>query len=163
MKLLESVKQLVHDSSKPDLPVGPYNSIMRQFMCRIMDIEETFPGLYENFDLVKEKYFHDFLCDEVDRDYTYSVEHTYGQYYTLKVIDWSYDYEDVTKIRVPAFLLEDNWREDVQRQKDYKAIANMEKEIKRINDTITIGPARISELTKQIGEIKARYSNDLKS
>ena len=133
-----------------------YNRIMRQLMLRLVDVEEMFPGEYDYYEDVKEEYLPDFLKCEDDRDYSYSVETSRGGGYKLVVTDWSTDYRRDTVIKIPSFILEENWCNDVESQRISRRINEIDKEINRIEVIMTSGTGQIMELNKEKEELEIK-------
>jgi hypothetical protein len=133
-----------------------YNRIMRQLMLRLVDVEEMFPGEYDYYEDVKEEYLPDFLKCEEDRDYSYSVETSRGGGYKLVVTDWSTDYRRDTVIKIPSFILEENWCNDVESQRISRRINEIDKEINRIEVIMASGTGQIMELNKEKGELELK-------
>ena len=133
-----------------------YNRIMRQLMLRLIDVEEMFPGEYDYYEDVKEEYLPDFLKCEDDRDYSYSIETSRGGGYKLVVTDWSTDYRQDTIIKIPSFILEENWCNDVESQRISRRINEIDKEINRIEVIMASGTGQIMELNKEKGELELK-------
>lgn len=133
-----------------------YNRIMRQLMLRLVDVEEMFPGEYDYYEDVKEEYLPDFLKCEEDRDYSYSVETSRGGGYKLVVTDWSTDYRRDTVIKIPSFILDENWCNDVESQRISRRINEIDKEINRIEVIMASGTGQIMELNKEKGELELK-------
>ena len=159
MNLLKQVEKIVTTrySSRPDnVSDREHDRIMRQLMLRLIDVEEMFPGEYDYYEDVKEEYLPDFLNCEEDRDYSYSVETSRGGGYKLVVTDWSTDYRRDTVIKIPSFILEENWCNDVESQRVNKRINEIDKEIKRIEDILNTGKEQIAELNKEKTELESK-------
>lgn len=133
-----------------------YESIMRQLMFRLIDVEEMFPGEYDYYEEVKDEYLPDFLKYEENRDYSYSVETSRGGGYKLVVTDWSTDYRCDTVIKIPSFILDENWYNDVESQRINKRINEINKEINRIEVIMTSGTGQIMELNKEKEELEIK-------
>lgn len=152
MKLIERVEKIVSTrySSRPDnVSDREYDRIMRQLMLRLIDVEEMFPGEYDYYDDIKEEYLPDFLRCEEDRDYVYSVETPRGGVYKLVVTDWSTDYRRDTVIKIPSFILQDDWVDNVEAQKKHRRINEIDKDIQKIEDVLKNGNERILELKEE--------------
>lgn len=154
MSLKERVEKIVGYSI--DFSDREYNRIMRQLMLRLVDVEEMFPGEYDYYEDVKEEYLPDFLKCEDDRDYSYSVETSRGGGYKLVVTDWSTDYRRDTVIKIPSFILEENWCNDVESQRISRRINEIDKEINRIEVIMASGTGQIMELNKEKGELELK-------
>lgn len=158
MSLKEKVEKITgyRVSYTDDFSDRDYNRIMRQLMLRLVDVEEMFPGEYDYYEDVKEEYLPDFLKCEDDRDYSYSVETSRGGGYKLVVTDWSTDYRRDTVIKIPSFILEENWCNDVESQRISRRINEIDKEINRIEVIMASGTGQIMELNKEKGELELK-------
>ena len=158
MDLLKQVEKIVgyRVAYTDDFSDRDYNRIMRQLMLRLIDVEEMFPGEYDYYEDVKEEYLPDFLKCEEDRDYSYSVETSRGGGYKLVVTDWSTDYRRDTVIKIPSFILEENWYNDVESQRISRRINEIDKEINRIEVIMASGTGQIMELNKEKGELELK-------
>lgn len=159
MDLLKQVEKIVttrYSHRLENVSDREYESIMRQLMLRLIDVEDMFPGAYDYYDAVKDKYLIDFLLPEEDRDFTYAVEKSRGGVYKLVVTDWLTDYRNDTVIKIPPFILEENWHNDVESQRVNKRINEIDKEIKRIEDILNTGTEQIAELNKEKTELETK-------
>lgn len=158
MSLKDRVEKIVgyRVAYTDDFSDRDYNRIMRQLMLRLIDVEEMFPGEYDYYEDVKEEYLPDFLKCEEDRDYSYSVETSRGGGYKLVVTDWSTDYRRDTVIKIPSFILEENWYNDVESQRISRRINEIDKEINRIEVIMASGTGQIMELNKEKGELELK-------
>ena len=159
MDLLKRVEKIVSTrySSRPDnVSDREHDRIMRQLMLRLIDVEEMFPGEYDYYEDIKEEYLPDFLRCEEDRDYVYSVEASRGGVYKLVVTDWSTDYRRDTVIKIPSFILEANWCDDVESQRISRRINEIDKEITRIENILNNGTEQIVELNKEKTELETK-------
>ena len=163
MNLKERVKKIVgyRVAYTDDFSDRDYNRIMRQLMLRLVDVEEMFPGEYDYYEDVKEEYLPDFLKCEEDRDYSYSVETSRGGGYKLVVTDWSTDYRRDTVIKIPSFILEENWCNDVESQRISRRINEIDKEINRIETIMASGTGQIMMLNKEKSDLEYKLQ-DLK-
>lgn len=160
MKLIERVEKIVSSrySGRPDnVSDREYDRIMRQLMLRLIDVEEMFPGEYDYYEYIKEEYLPDFLKCEEDRDYVYSVEPSRNGAYKLVVTDWSTDYRRDTIIKIPSFILQDDWVDNVDAQKKHRRINEIDKNIQKIEDVLTNGNARILELKEEKRQLEVEF------
>lgn len=159
MSLKERIEKIVGDRygvCPPKVSDNEYNRIMRQLMLRLIDVEEMFPGEYDYYEYIKYEYLPDFLkCEEV-RDYSYSVEASRGGGYKLVVTDWSTDNRQDTVIKIPSFILEENWCNDVESQRISRRINEIDKEINRIEVIMASGTGQIMELNKEKEELEIK-------
>lgn len=158
MSLKDRVEKIVgyRVAYTDDFSDRDYNRIMRQLMLRLVDVEEMFPGEYDYYEDVKEEYLPDFLKCEEDRDYSYSVETSRGGGYKLVATDWSTDYRRDIVIKIPSFILEENWCNDVESQRISRRINEIDKEINRIEVIMASGTGQIMELNKEKGELELK-------
>ena len=159
MSLKERVEKIVgnrYGVCPPKVSDNEYNRIMRQLMLRLIDVEEMFPGEYDYYEDIKDEYLPDFLRHEEDRDYSYSVEMSRGGGYKLVVTDWSTDYRRDTVIKIPSFILEENWCNDVESQKISRRINEIDREINRIEVIMASGTGQIMELNKEKEELEIK-------
>ena len=159
MDLLKQVEKIVTTrySSTPDnVSDREYDRIMRQLMLRLIDVEEMFPGEYDYYEDIKYEYLPDFLRCEENRDYVYSVETSRGEGYKLVITDWSTDYRRDTIIKIPSFILQDDWCNDVESQRINSRINEINKEITRIEKILNTGTEQIAELNKEKTELETK-------
>lgn len=163
MSLKDRVEKIVgyRVAYTDDFSDRDYNRIMRQLMLRLVDVEEMFPGEYDYYEDVKEEYLPDFLKCEEDRDYSYSVETSRGGGYKLVVTDWSTDYRRDTGIKIPSFILEENWYNDIESQRIHRRIKEIDKEIEKIEIIMASGTGQIMELNKEKSDLEYKLQ-DLK-
>ena len=163
MSLKDRVEKIVGYSITytDDFSDREYNRIMRQLMLRLIDVEEMFPGEYDYYDDIKDEYLPDFLRCEEDRDYVYSVETSRGGGYKLVITDWSTDYRRDTIIKIPLFILEENWYNDIESQRIHRRIKEIDKEIEKIEIIMASGTGQIMELNKEKGDLEYKLQ-DLK-
>ena len=152
MELIERVEKIVESRYGPrpeNVSDKEYDRIIRQLMLRLIDVEEMFPGEYDYYEDIKDEYLPDLLRCEEDRDYVYSVETPRGGVYKLVVTDWSTDYRRDTIIKIPSFILQDDWVDNVEAQKKHRRINEIDKDIQKIEEVLTNGNARILELEEE--------------
>lgn len=159
MDLLKRVEKIVttrYSHRLENVSDREYESIMRQLMLRLIDVEEMFPGEYDYYEDIKYEYLPDFLRCEEDRDYVYSVEKSSRGGYKLVITDWSTDYRRDTIIKIPVFVLEENWCNDVESQRINSRINEINKEITRIEKILNTGTEQIAELNKEKTELETK-------
>lgn len=164
MSLKERVEKIVTTrySGRPDnVSDREHDRIMRQLMLRLIDVEEMFPGEYDYYEDIKDEYLPDFLRCEEDRDYVYSVETSRGGGYKLVITDWSTDYRRDTIIKIPLFILEENWYNDIESQRIHRRIKEIDKEIEKIEIIMASGTGQIMELNKEKSDLEYKLQ-DLK-
>lgn len=162
MTLKEQIEKICgnrYGAWPPKVSDTEYNRIMRQLMLRLIDVEEMFPGEYDYYEDIKDEYLPDFLRFEDNRDYSYSVETSRGGGYKLIITDWSTDYRRDTIIKIPSFILEENWCNDVESQRINRRIKEIDKEINRIEVIMASGTGQIMELNKEKEELENKLNN----
>lgn len=162
MTLKEQIEKICgnrYGAWPPKVSDTEYNRIMRQLMLRLIDVEEMFPGEYDYYEDIKDEYLPDFLRLEDNRDYSYSVETSRGGGYKLIITDWSTDYRRDTIIKIPSFILEENWCNDVESQRINRRIKEIDKEINRIEVIMASGTGQIMELNKEKEELENKLNN----
>ena len=163
MSLKEKVEKITgyRVSYTDDFSDRDYNRIMRQLMLRLVDVEEMFPYEYDDYEYIKEEYLIDFLKPEENRDYTYAVKHLRGGGYKLVMTDWFTDRRHDTEIKIPTYILEDNWYNDVESQRIHRRIKEIDREIERIETIMASGTGQIMELNKEKSDLEYKLQ-DLK-
>ena len=159
MNLKEQIEKIVgsrYGAWPPKVSDNEYNRIMRQLMLRLIDVEEMFTGEYDYYEDIKDEYLPDFLRCEEDRNYSYCVESSRGGVYKLVITDWSTDYRQDTIIKIPSFILDENWCNDVESQRINRRINEIDKEINRIEVIMASGTGQIMELNKEKGELELK-------
>lgn len=162
MNLKEQVEKIVgnrYGAWPPKVSDTEYNRIMRQLMLRLIDVEEMFPGEYDYYEDIKDEYLPDFLRFEDNRDYSYSLELSRSGGYKLVITDWSTDYRQDTVIKIPLFILEDKWYNDVESQISHRRINEINKEIDRIKEIMASGNEKIEKLMKEKTELEDKLNN----
>ena len=139
---------------------GSVEHLLAQIREVCKDIDDWRPDYIEMrpdyYEYIKYEYLPDFLKCEEDRDYSYSVEASRGGAYKLVVTDWSTDYRQDTVIKIPSFILEENWCNDVESQRISRRINEIDKEINRIEVIMASGTGQIMELNKEKEELEIK-------
>lgn len=152
MELIEKVEKIVESRYGPrpkTVSDKEYDRIIRQLMCRLIDVDDMFPYEYDDYDAVKDEYLIDFLRPEADRDFTYAIERSRSNGYKLVITDWLTDQRHDTIIKIPSFILQDDWVDNVEAQKKHRRINEIDKDIQKIEEVLTNGNARILELKEE--------------
>lgn len=133
------------------------NSIVRTLLCRLIDVYEQWPECYERFANAK-LWLTDILHDEGDFSFRLSKGNKLNV--ILEVIDFRNERPHSEKVKIPVFLLEDNWNEQVDKQKIFARINKIDKEILNINKIIVEGPERIRKLQEEKKELETNLGKD---
>ena len=163
MSLKDRVEKIVGYSRNwtDDFSDREFERTIRQLMLRLIDVEEMFPYEYDDYEYIKEEYLIDFLKPEENRDYTYAVENLRGGGYKLVITDWLTDRRHDTVIKIPTYILEDNWYNDVESQRIHRRIKEIDKEIERIDTIMASGTGQIMMLNKEKNDLEYKLQ-DLK-
>ena len=163
MTLKDRVEKIVGYSYNwsDDFSDREFDRTIRQLMLRLIDVEEIFPYEYDDYEYIKEEYLIDFLKPIDSRDYTYTVEKSRGDGYKLVITDWSTDSRHDTIIKIPTYILEDNWHNDVESQRIHRRIKEIDKEIERIDRIMASGTEQIMGLNKEKNDLEYKL-RDLK-
>lgn len=138
------------------------NSILRRLFVRMIDVEEIYPNIFDGFSDVKRLYMIDFLTDE--GDFNYSISCTSDKV-ILTVVDFRGERPSEEKIKIPAYLLEDNWGDYVEIEINCREIKRMEKEIKNIEFILSNGGEKRNDLLREVkilNDINERLINKTK-
>ena len=159
MSLKEKVEKICCSRyDKCNVPEKEYRSTMRQLMCRLIDVDEQFPYEYDGYDDIKETYLPDFLRGEEDCDYSFTVEPPRNNVFKLIITDWLSDRRNDEIIKIPSFILEDNWKNNSASRQIHKRIKEIDSEITRLENILQTGESQISELKNE----KIKLENELK-
>ena len=104
----------------------------------------------------------DFLTDE--NDFNYSISCTSDKV-ILTVVDFRGERPSEEKIKIPAYLLEDNWGDYVEIELNRREIKKMEKEIKNIDFILSNGEEKRNDLLREVkilNDINERLLNKTK-
>ena len=163
MSLKDRVEKIVgyRVAYTDDFSDREFERTIRQLMLRLIDVEEMFPYEYDDYEYIKEEYLIDFLKPEECRDYTYAVENLRGGGYKLVITDYFTDRRHDTEIKIPTYILEDNWYNDIESQRIHRRIKEIDMEIDRIDRIMTSGTGMIMELNKEKNDLEYKLQ-DLK-
>ena len=123
-----------------------YISLFRLLFCRLMDVNDKFPGKINGLASLDD-YFRDFLLfDEADYEYKFFK----GNDYHRIEID---DYGDTENIRFPKCILEDNWEEELKKFLYDDKRRKLQNEIERIKRFMATAPDELKRLEKEFSEL----------
>lgn len=125
-----------------------YVSLFRLLFCRLMDVNDKFPGKINGLASI-EDYFRDFLLfDEAENDYRFFK----GTDYCRIEIEEDY-YEDPEIIRFPKCILEDNWEEELKKFLYDDKRRKLQNEIEKIKRFMASAPDELKKLEKEFSEL----------
>lgn len=125
-----------------------YVSLFRLLFCRLMDVNDKFPGKINGLESVEE-YFRDFLLfDESENNYGFFK----GTDYCRIEIKEDY-YEDTEIIRFPKCILEDNWEEELKKFLYDDKRRKLQNEIEKIKRFMASAPDELKKLEKEFSEL----------
>ena len=123
-----------------------YVSLFRLLFCRLMDVNDKFPGKINGLAAL-EDYFRDFLLfDEADYEYTFFKG---NDYYRVEMRE----YNDIENIRFPKCILEDNWEEELKKFLADDKRRKLQNEIEKIKRFIVTAPDELKKLEKEFSEL----------
>ena len=123
-----------------------YCSLFRLLFCRLMDVNDKFPGKINGLVSIEDN-FRDFLLfDEADYEYKFFKG---NDYYRIEIKD----YNESENIRFPKCILEDNWEEELKKCIENKRRNYLQKEIARLEESIKNGPVELERLKKEFAEL----------
>jgi hypothetical protein len=127
-----------------------FDSILIHLLCRMNDVYEKYPTVFPQFEPAKGEWLRDLIIEE--GDYNFKLSKTKNEY-RLGVQSYIDDYHETEYIRIPFYLLDDNWEEKLANDVKEKRISFLNKEIKKIQELIKTGPEKITEMEKEIEEL----------
>lgn len=136
-------------------PEKQRKSIMRRLMCRLIDVEEEWPFVY-HYDNVS-TWLQDFINGE--EEYSFELKVGCKGDIILSATDFFNDHAHKETVKIPTFLLKDDWKEQIQVQKKHSRLKELDKEIQKLNDILANAPTRLLELKEE----KHRLEVDLNS
>ena len=125
-----------------------YISLFRLLFCRLMDVNDKFPGKINGLASLDD-YFRDFLLfDEAENDYKFFKG---TDYYRIE-IEEDY-YEDPEIIRFPKCILEDNWEEELKKFLYDDRRRKLQNEIEKIKRFMVTAPEDLKKYEKELAEL----------
>ena len=125
-----------------------YCSVFRVLVCRLMDVNDKFPGKINGLASLDD-YFRDFLLfDEAENDYKFFKG---TDYYRIE-IEEDY-YEDPEIIRFPKCILEDNWEEELKKFLYDDRRRKLQNEIEKIKRFMATAPEDLKKYEKELAEL----------
>lgn len=123
-----------------------YFSLFRLLFCRLMDVNDKFPGKINGLTAL-EDYFRDFLLfDEADGNYKF---YKGNDYYRIEIEEDDY----VENIRFPKCILDDNWEEELKKFLYDDKLRKLQNEIEKIKRFMATAPDDLKKLEKELSEL----------
>lgn len=85
-----------------------FDSILIHLLCRMNDVYEKYPTVFPQFEPAKGEWLRDLIIEE--GDYNFKLSKTKNEY-RLGVKSYIDDFYGTENIRIPFYLLDDNWEE----------------------------------------------------
>lgn len=124
-----------------------YFSLFRLLFCRLMDVNDKFPGKINGLASLDD-YFRDFLLfDEAENNYKFFKG---TDYYRVEITDY---YDTVENIRFPKCILEDNWEEELKKFLHDDKRRKLQNEIERIKRFMAAAPDDLKKLENELSEL----------
>ena len=123
-----------------------YCSLFRLLFCRLMDVNDKFPGKINGLASIEDT-FRDFLL-------FYEAEYEYkffkgNDYYRIEIRD----YNESENIRFPKCILEDNWEEELKKFLHDDKRRKLQNEIEKIKRFMSTAPDELKRLEKEFSEL----------
>lgn len=124
-----------------------YISLFRLLFCRLMDVNDKFPGKINGLVAIEDN-FRDFLLfDEAENNYKFFKG---NDYYRIEIEE---DEHYTENIRFPKCILEDNWEEELKKFLADDRRRKLQNEIDRIKRFIATAPEDLKKYEKELEEL----------
>jgi hypothetical protein len=124
-----------------------YFSLFRLLFCRLMDVNDKFPGKINGLVAI-EDYFRDFLLfDESENNYRFFK---CNDYYRIEIED---EYNCTENIRFPKCILDANWEEELKKFLYDDRRKKLQTEIERIKQFMKTAPDELKKLEMELSEL----------
>ena len=129
-----------------------YCSLFRLLFCRLMDVNDKFPGKINGLVAI-EDYFRDFLLfDEAENNYKFFKG---NDYYKIVIEEDYYEHPEIVNIRFPECILEDNWEEELKKFLADDRRRKLQNEIEKIKRFMATAPEDLKKYEKELSELKS--------
>ena len=123
-----------------------YCSLFRLLFCRLMDVNDKFPGKINGLASIEDN-FRDFLLfDEAEYEYKFFKG---NDYYRIEMRE----YNDIENIRFPKCILEDNWEEELKKFLADDKRRKLQNEIEKIKRFMATAPEDLKKYEKELAEM----------
>lgn len=123
-----------------------YFSLFRLLFCRLMDVNDKFPGKINGLASM-EDHFRDFLLfDEAEYRYKFFKG---NDYYRIEIEDDDH----VENIRFPKCVLDDNWEEELKKFLYDDKRRKLQNEIEKIKRFMATAPDELKKFEKELAEL----------
>lgn len=123
-----------------------YCSLFRLLFCRLMDVNDKFPGKINGLAAIEDN-FRDFLLfDEAEYRYKFFKG---NDYYRIEIED----YDDTENIRFPKCILDDNWEDELKKFLYDDKRRKLKNEIEKIKRFMESAPDDLKKLEKELSEL----------
>lgn len=127
-----------------------YCSLFRLLFCRLMDVNDKFPGKINGLVAIEDN-FRDFLLfDEAEYEYKFFKG---NDYYRIEIVENYYDHPESLNIRFPKCVLEDNWEEELKKFLYDDKRRKLQNEIEKIKRFMANAPDELKRLEKEFSEL----------
>lgn len=133
-----------------------YFSLFRLLFCRLMDVNDKFPGKINGLAAL-EDHFRDFLLfDEAEHEYIFFKG---NDYYRIEIEEDHYDQPESSSIIFPKCILEDNWEEELKKFLYDDRRKKLQNEIERIKQFMKTAPNELKKLEMELSELNKEIKN----
>ena len=123
-----------------------YISLFRLLFCRLMDVNDKFPGKINGLASIEDNIRDYLLFDEADYEYTFFKG---NDYYRIEMRE----YNDIETIRFPKCILEDNWEEELKKFLYDDKRRKLQNEIEKIKRFMATAPEDLKKYEKELAEM----------
>lgn len=123
-----------------------YFSLFRLLFCRLMDVNDKFPGKINGLASIEDN-FRDFLLfDEAENNYKF---YKGTDYYRIEIEE----YGDTENIRFPKCILDDNWEDELKKFLYDDKRRKLQNEIEKIKRFMATAPEDLKKYEKELEEL----------
>lgn len=123
-----------------------YFSLFRLLFCRLMDVNDKFPGKINGLASIEDTFRDFLLSDEAKNNYKFFK---CNDYYRIEIEDDDY----VENIRFPKCILDANWEEELKKFLYDDRRKKLQNEIERIKQFMKTAPDELKKLEMELSEL----------
>lgn len=127
-----------------------YCSLFRLLFCRLMDVNDKFPGKINGLASIEDNFRDFFLFDEADYEYKFFKGNDYCR---IEIVEDYYDHPESSNIRFPKCILEDNWEDELKKFLADDKRRKLQNEIEKIKRFMSTAPDELKRLEKEFSEL----------
>lgn len=127
-----------------------YCSLFRLLFCRLMDVNDKFPGKINGLVAIEDNFRDFLLLDEAEYEYKFFKG---NDYYRIEIVEKDYYHPESSNIRFPKCILEDNWEEELKKFLADDKRRKLQNEIERIKRFMSTAPEDLKKYEKELAEL----------